>query len=259
MTDPDSIRPDGTRASAKVKVGGRDFTYDERLLPHPYLGEIEAREVDPDFKRLVPYLTETGPEAREARKVWRQAAARWLTESEYSIGYPGWNLLYFSLLCSIHPRQTEAVVIETGTNRGLSTIVMAQALKELEIEAKVETVELDEGLVEIAKAHVDRAGLSDFVSFNVADSLDFLSRISGDVHFALIDDLHEYDHVVKEIDIICPKIASQGKAYFDNAGVGEVKRAMEYLRETHGGSLLEFPNCSWRPPGNAIWQPDASE
>src|SRR5207247_1591336 len=108
-----------------------------------------------------------------------------------------------------------------------------QALKDLEIEGRVETVELDEQLVEVAKGHVDRAGLSDYVRFNVGDSLDFLSRISGEVDFAFIDDLHEYDHVVKEIDIVCPKIAPRGKAYFDNTEAGDVARAMAYLRETH--------------------------
>lgn len=221
------------------------------------MAELEPREIDPEFKRLSASLLETGPEARDSRQAWVQASARWLEDSELSIGYPGWNLLYFSLLCSIHPRQREAVVIETGTNRGGSTIVMAQAIKDLEIDAKVETVELDEALVEVAKGHVERAGLSEYVSFNAGDSLDFLAGISGEVDFALIDDLHEYDHVVKEIDLICPKVAPGGKAYFDNAGVGDVARAMGFLRETYGGDLVEFPNASWRPPGNAIWQPDS--
>src|SRR5207244_3438556 len=229
------------------------------LLPHPYLAELEPREIDPEFERLSASLGETGPEARETRQAWVQASARWLEDSELSLGYPGWNLLYFSLLCSIHPRQREAVIIETGTNRGGSTIVMAQALKDLGIEGRVQTVELDGNLVAIAKRHVERAGLSEYVSFNVGNSLDFLSRLPDDpgVDFAFIDDLHEYEHVVKEIDVICPKVAaSGGKAYFDNAAVGDVARAMQYLRENHGGNVVEFANCSWRPPGNAIWQPD---
>ena len=27
------------------------------------------------------------------------------------------------------------------------------------------------------------------------------------------------------------------------------------IRAEYGGSVVEFANCSWSPPGNAIWQP----
>jgi len=187
-------------------------------------------------------------------KLGREPAETVLGQSP---GYPAWNLLYYSLLCSIPTGRRKALVIETGTNRGLSTIVMAQALKDLGIEGRLETVDLDEDAVEAARQNVARAGLGEYVDFNVEDARSFLSRVTGDsrIDFALIDDHHTRDHVVEEIDIVCPRVTPRtGTIYFDNTLRGGVAEALVYLKETYGGNLVEFPNCSWGPPGNAIWQ-----
>jgi predicted O-methyltransferase YrrM len=177
----------------------------------------------------------------------------------HSPGYPAWNLLYYSLLCSIPTGRRKAVVIETGTNRGLTTIVMAQALKDLDIQRRLETVDLDANVVEVARRNVDRAGLSDYVNFNVEDAQSFLKRVTAGagIDFVLIDDLHTREQVVAEIDIVCPRVVPQtGTVYFDNTLRGGVAEALIYLKKVFGGNLVEFPNCSWGPPGNAIWQTD---
>ena len=109
------------------------------------------------------------------------------------------------------------MVVETGTNWGASTIVMAQALKDLGTTAKVRTVEMNESLVEIAKRNVEKAGLTDQVEFHVEDSLSFLARTADEVDqfdFIFIDDDHRAEHVIKELAIVCPKIAPRtGKIY----------------------------------------------
>ena len=86
------------------------------------------------------------------------------------------------------------VVVETGTNFGSSTIVMAQALKDLGLKGKVRTVDFSEVAIETAKRNVEDAGLSDDVEFNLEDSLAFLSRVAGEVEhldFDFLDDNHE--------------------------------------------------------------------
>jgi hypothetical protein len=42
-----------------------------------------------------------------------------------SMGYPAWNLLYYTLLCSLPP---DPVVAEVGTNLGFSTIVLVPGI-----------------------------------------------------------------------------------------------------------------------------------
>ena len=156
-----------------------------------------------------------------------------------SVGYPAWNLLYYTLLCGLPPERAEPVVIETGTNYGASTIVMAQALEDRGGTGILETVELEEGAVDKARSNVEAAGLSDRVRFNVADSLAFLEELAGrvdQIDFIFLDDGHGGDHVVAELEIVVPKIAPRGKIYFDNTERGGVAAALGELRRVHGAA-----------------------
>ena len=85
--------------SKKVR---RIFDYDKKLLPNRFIAALEDQSLD----------------IKSARNY-----------SGKSIGYPAWNLLYYSVLCSIDPGE-ESILIETGTNWGVSTIILGQALKE---------------------------------------------------------------------------------------------------------------------------------
>ncbi len=213
----------------------RRFDYDRRLLPNPLIAELEPAEA-------------TGEDDVAGSTDW-------------SLGFPAWNLLYYSLYCSLFPEQENVAVLETGTNRGVSTIVMAQALEDLGVEAVVDTVELDPELAAVARDNVERAGLSSRVRFHVEDAVGFLSRMAEErdhFDFVLLDDKHTFQHVLDEIKVVCPRVtAPEGKVYFDNTGWGGVTMALAELRKLYGGNLVQFDNCSWRPPGNAIWQPSS--
>jgi len=238
---------------------GRRFDYDRRLLPHPLLAELDAAESDPEMERLKQVVPATDEEREALAREYREARNRWAGNATWSMGYPSWNLLYFSMICSLPRFMPGAVVIETGTNRGLSTIAMAQALADLEIGTPMYTVELEEDLAERARENVAAAGLADRVRFHTGDSLAFLSDLAAQYErfdFVFLDDAHDREHVQKQVDIVCPKVAAGGgKIYFDNSGRGGVAEALDYLRERHGGNLVTFMNCSGAPPGNTIWQP----
>lgn len=236
---------------------GRRFDYDRGLLPNSHLRTLEPSNPAPELQPLDAAMP--AKERAAAQEAYFVEYVRWLGDSGMSMGYPAWNLLYFSVLCSLPRFMPDAVVIETGTNRGLSTIAIAQALKDLEIETPLVTVDLDEDLMEAAKQNVDAAGLSEHVDFRTGDSVEFLARLASEhdhFDFVFLDDAHDREHVKKQIDIVCPKVAAgEGKVYFDNSAAGGVAEALDYLRETHGGNLVTFMNCSWVPPGNTIWQP----
>jgi predicted O-methyltransferase YrrM len=209
----------------------RMFGYDRRLLVNGYLAEHEAASHD-----LESAIARTG----------------------FSLGYPAWNLLYYSLLCSL-PRSGQPVVVETGTNRGFSTIVLAQALRDAGQRAVVRTVDVDPEVVELAEQNVARAGLAGLVRFSVCDSLEFLAALRREVDrvdFALLDGAHDAEHVLAEFELVHPLVRScGGKVYFDNTSAGGVAEALRRIGAARGGNLVEFANCSWAPPGNAIWQP----
>jgi predicted O-methyltransferase YrrM len=207
----------------------RILDYDRRLLPNHYLAEVEEGVHD-----LASAAARTGG----------------------SVGYPAWNLLYYSLLSSL-PAGRPAVVVETGTNLGFSTIVLAQALADGGHSGLVRTVEIDPATSEHARENVEHAGLSQFVKFAVGDSLAFLRGLDLDhVDFAFLDSDHQRGHVVQEFEILFPLVEPvRGKVYFDNTSAGGVAEALAEITGRFGGNLVEFAACSWLPPGNAIWQP----
>jgi predicted O-methyltransferase YrrM len=175
-----------------------------------------------------------------------------------SVGYPAWSLLYYSLLCTL-PVGRPAFVVETGTNHGLSTIVLAQAVKDGGEGGKVHTIDIDPALVSIAKQNVAAAGLSDFVDFHLGDSTtelrDICSQVPG-IDFAFLDAGHDFASVMSEFRVVVAKVkAARGTVYFDNTVQDGVAKALRHIHIRYGGNLVEFPNCSWNPPGNAIWQP----
>jgi len=221
-----------TSPDPRTQVNGRMFRYDRTLLPNEYLAQIDARSLD----------------ARSAQ-----------AQTGLSIGYPAWNLLYYAVLCSLAPRDGEYVVVETGTNRGFSTIVLAQALKDSPAAGIVRTVDYDANVVREAKENLARAGLSEYVEFNVADTQHYLKRLVREVpqiDFAFLDANHEFDFVRGEFELVRPLVErAGGKVYLDNTSFGGVYQLLEYILEQYGGNLIEFRNASWSPPGNAIWQP----
>jgi predicted O-methyltransferase YrrM len=206
----------------------RMFRYDRTLLPNPYLAEK-----DKDVDSVEKAVSQTG----------------------ISPGYPSWNLLYYSLLSSLTP---QAVVVEIGTHKGFSTILLAQAIKDRGCEGTVWTVDLDPYLVEIAQQNVAQAGLTAFVQFNVAESAHFLGQFAekaDHIDFAFVDGDHSEPQVMREFELLHPLVAKcGGKIFFDNTGSGGVAEALIRIRREHRGNLVEFANCSWGPHGNVIWQ-----
>jgi len=210
----------------------RTFDYQRSLLPNPWLAKMEEQCHD-----LPGALKFTG----------------------LSIGYPAWNLLYYSLFCALPPDQEEVYVVETGTNAGWSTVILAQALRDRKLKSKVHTVDINRELVEIACVNIHDAGLTEQVEFNVGDSLKFLELHMAKIprlDFAFLDGNHEAEHAFREFELIHPKLTSPySTVYLDNTKEFGVAEAIKKILERFGGNLVEFPNCSWGPPGNAIWQP----
>ena len=211
----------------------RIFDYNKGFLPNKYLAKLESISFD----------------LESAKK-----------HTGMSIGYPAWNLLYYSVLCSMPQGEREVVIVETGTNMGFSTIILAQALCDAKKKGIVYTVELEAADYNSSKVNVEKAGLSEYVKSHLGDSLVFLANLSEKkdyINFAFLDGNHDFEYVIKEYAIIHPLIATcRGKVYFDNTSEGGVATALKYIKTNYKGNLIEFGNCSWKPPGNAIWQPD---
>ncbi len=93
-----------------------------------------------------------------------------------SIGYPSWNLLYYSLYCSLPVVEGKTItIIETGTNIGCSSIIMAQALKDRGYIGNLFTIEINKSFMEKAIENCKNAAVNDLITFINSESSKFLS------------------------------------------------------------------------------------
>lgn len=220
----------------KPPVFHRMFGYDPARLPNAHLAELERG-------------VQTIEQARQ--------------RSGATIGYPGWGVIYHLLLAHLD-RSREEIIVETGTNWGCTTIVLAQALVDAGCRGRVVTFEIDPANAEKARANFAAAGLSERVELHVGDSRvllnDALAARSG-LRVALLDASHRYLDVLREFETILPKLAGDALVLFDNtyriADDHEDQRvngALKTIQEKYGGNLINLEFVSWYTPGLAVWQ-----
>lgn len=220
----------------KPPIYHRMFSYNLSLLPNPQLTVLE-------------HGVTTIEQARQ--------------KSGATIGYPGWGLIYHLLLSHLD-RNREEIIIETGTNWGCTTIVLAQALIDAGCRGRVLTFELDPDNAARANANLQAAGVADRVELHLGDSRKNLPKalegISG-IRTAFLDASHLYNDVKQEFEIVLPKLADDALVIFDNtyriADEGEDQRVNGFLRDMpalYGGNLINMEFISWYTPGLAVWQ-----
>lgn len=214
----------------------RRFDYDKSLLPNAHLASLEEGVT-------------TIEEARE--------------RTGMTIGYPGWGLLYNLLLCHLKPDAHE-IIIETGTNQGCTSIVLAQALKDSRSTGHLHTFELEDENADIAESNLQKAGLADLVTVHRGDSRQnvpaHLDGKSG-IRFCFLDASHLFDDVKQEFEAVLPHLLDDALIVFDNtyriARKGEDPRVNGFARRMtrdYGGNLINLEFVSWFTPGLAIWQ-----
>lgn len=214
----------------------RQFKYDKSLLPNAYLASLEE-----GVKSLEEAKLKTG----------------------YTIGYPGWGVLYHMMLSHLNPDRHE-IIVETGTNWGCTTIILAQAIRDLGGSGKVVTIELDPDNLARAKANIEAAGLTDLVDFYEADSRELLPAMNFEeksIRFAFLDASHLMGDVLAEFDAINASLSDDALVVFDNtyqiADPDEDQRvngALKGFQKTYGGNLINLEYVSWFTPGLAFWQ-----
>ena len=217
-------------------VFNRMFGYDVSVLPNAHLASLER-----DVTNIEEAKAQTG----------------------YTIGYPGWGLIYHLLLSHLD-RKKEEIVIETGTNQGCTTIILAQALVDAGVKGHVHTFELQEENVAKAQVNLQQGGLSDHVTLHKGDIRETFAReLAGKsgIRFAFLDASHLRADVMFEFETIQPHLSDDALVLFDNtyriAEEGEDQRvngALKDLLASGSGSLINLEHVSWFTPGLAIWQ-----
>jgi predicted O-methyltransferase YrrM len=173
-----------------------------------------------------------------------------------AICYQHGRLLYATLVRYTRQRASQHLtIVETGTARGFSALCMAKALDDAGATGKIASFDVLPHEVEIlwncvrdADGPRTRAALlSDYsdlleryVAFHRGDTKWELARMSVPrIHFAFLDSVHEYDHVMAEFASIRARQKAGDVLFFDDytpeAYPGVVRAADEICRD-HGYS-----------------------
>lgn len=97
------------------------------------------------------------------------------------------------------------LILETGTNTGVSSIVLAKAMRDSNILGKVVTVDYDKEVLKIARAQMIAEGMDEWIEIVEGESLDVLPQILTKYpHFDLcfLDGNHYYDIVKQEFELV---------------------------------------------------------
>ncbi|WP_287583027.1 O-methyltransferase [Candidatus Borrarchaeum sp.] len=120
-------------------------------------------------------------------------------------------------------------VLEIGALIGYSTILMA---KELESEARITTIEIDEDEAKIAEENIKKARIKPKIDVIVGDALKILPKLEGEFDLVFIDAAkREY---IKYLKLIEDKLHKRSVLVADNAGsfAESMKEYLNYVRSS---------------------------
>jgi len=214
----------------------RLFDYDRGRLPNAHLRSLEEGVAD-----LATAREKTGA----------------------TIGYPGWSLIYDLVVSSLDP-EGENPIVETGSNWGCTTIILAQALIDRKARGHVWTVEIDPENAARARSNYEAADVADRITLIEGDAKVTMADLAPSlppIRVAFLDGCHLHDDVVIEFEGVVDHLAPGALVIFDNTYLiaephedQRVHGALKTILARHGGNLINLPFVSWYTPGVAVWQ-----
>ncbi|MCL3838276.1 class I SAM-dependent methyltransferase [Aeromicrobium duanguangcaii] len=185
-----------------------------------YIAEIEG---DAQLRRHAQARARSGPQSGL---------------SDLSIRY-GRRVGWYAMVRATRPN----VVVETGTDKGLGTLVLAAAVRRNGV-GRVVTVDVD-----TAAGHLIAEPYGEFIDQRIGDSLDLLTGFGEPVDLFLHDSLHTPEHEAAEFAAVAPLLSPDALVLSDNA---HVTSELASWAEATGRRFLFFDE---RPAGH--WYPGA--
>lgn len=145
-----------------------------------------------------------------------------------------------------------ARIVQLGTHAGYSTLLLGFALRRMNAQRGLFTLDIDTTMCSVARSWVQRAGLGNFVSVAHGSSVDPASvnaaweYLGGTPELIILDSSHEYGATLIELDLWFEALAPGGLMVihdvskfaqtFDVTGQGGVRRAFDEWRVANRGA-----------------------
>jgi len=128
-------------------------------------------------------------------------------------------------------------VIEFGTSFGISTIYLADAVRQTG--GKVITTELLESKAQRAKQNIEEAGLGNYVDFKIGDAMKTLKNHSNPIDFLFLDGWK--DLYLPLFQLLEPNFHTGTLIYADNMDMAGTQSYADYVygkREIYSSQLI---------------------
>ena len=122
-------------------------------------------------------------------------------------------------------------VVEAGTSFGVSTLYLAAAVRDNQVEDGVVIgTEYEPRKVEIARAHFKEAGLSGFIELREGDLRQTLQDVGGPVDFMLVD---IWEVALPALELVSPSLRPGAIVVCDNTAVDidEYRHYFEFVND----------------------------
>lgn len=119
------------------------------------------------------------------------------------LGIPGWLRREDALKLYELAYYATGDILELGTYQGLSTSILAAAIRDSEDNKRVVwTIDLNPEFAPVAQRHIDERGLHDYVRINSGDAVEFAQQlIASDRRFNFV--FVDHSHAYKDMIAIC--------------------------------------------------------
>jgi len=191
---------------------------------------IMELESDDDLRSRITALTNS-------------AERRGLSDSTQKFGRrAGW----YCLVRALKPKH----VVETGTDKGLGSLVLARAL-ERNSRGRLTTIDINQDSGYMLR---NLAGTPE-VTRLIGDSIQLIQSQVGPVDFFIHDSDHSYEHEFSEFRAIEPLLTSNAIVLSDNSELTSALSDFAMLRKWHFSYFAESPANHWYPGGGigAAW------
>ena len=239
-------------ASARWLVASREhtnFTYDLTDRNREHLAWWTAGVAGQPVARMRGFIDEIlGDDDLRAHVVeaTRRSSRRGLADRTVRLGRRvGW----YALLRALEP----ALVVETGTDKGLGSVVLAAALLR-NGRGRLTTMDVNPD-----SGYLVAGRYADVVDRVIGDSVETLRSGSEPVDLFLHDSLHTFEYETAEFTAVEPRLSARAVVLSDNAHDSD---ALGHWAERTGrtfGFFAEQPHGHWYPGDGigAAWRPQA--
>jgi len=133
------------------------------------------------------------------------------------------------VLAEIVRRTKPRRILEVGTLVGYSTIIMA---RELEADAEIVTIEIDEEVAEMARKNIEEAMIKPRVEVLIGDALEVIPKVNGKFDVVFLDvGKSEYLDCLRLVE---DRLRNGSVIIADNAGAFaySMRRYLDYVRKS---------------------------